>query len=85
MGSNPIPGSYTESLYSNDILNFLWFLKKEGYNESAINENYSKILRNLARHSNLNDPETVKEYVAQKYVSSGRKELVMNCYVNYCK
>ncbi|MFB0503348.1 MAG: hypothetical protein ACETWE_05910 [Candidatus Bathyarchaeia archaeon] len=85
MGSIPIPGSNTESLYSSDILSFLWYLKKEGYKETTIKENYSKILRHLARHCALNDPEAVKGYVAKKHVSSGRKELIINCYINYCR
>jgi len=81
----PSPAPTTESLYSNDILSFLWHLKKRGYKESTIKENYSKILRHLARHCNLNNPESVVEYVAKKHVSSGRKELIINCYMNYCK
>jgi len=85
MGSTPIPGSRTESLYSSDILSFLWHLKKQGYKETTIEESYAKILKNLSGNCNLNDPETVVEYVATKHVSSGRKELIINCYINYCK
>ena len=33
MGSTPIPGSNTESLYS--IVNFLWTLKKESLKENV--------------------------------------------------
>ena len=85
MGSIPIPSSTTESPYSTDIVNFLWQLKKLGYKETTIKESYSKILKNIAKNCNLNDPEAVSEFIANKHVSSGRKELIVNCYLNYCK
>jgi hypothetical protein len=81
----PIPGSSTESLYQNDIINFLWYLKKQGYKETTIKESYSKVLKNIAKNCDLNDPEAVNEFVARKHVSFGRKELIVNCYVNHCK
>jgi integrase len=84
MGSIPIPGSNTESLYSCDIFDFLWYLKKQEYKETTIEESYSKVLKNIAKKCDLNDPEAVNEFIAKKHVSSGRKELIVNCYVNYC-
>jgi hypothetical protein len=44
MGSTPIPGSNAESLYSSNIVEFLWTLKKEGLKESTIKGNYAKVL-----------------------------------------
>lgn len=85
MGSIPIPGSSTESLYSSDIVDFLWHLKKQGYKDTTIEESYSKVLKNIAKNCDLNNPEAVSEFVAKKHVSSGRKELIVNCYLNYCK
>ena len=67
MGSIPIPSSTTESPYSTDIVNFLWQLKKLGYKETTIKENYSKILKNIAKNCNLNDPEAVSEFIANKH------------------
>jgi len=54
-------------------------LKKEGYKDSTIEESYSKVLKNVAKNYNLNDSEAVNEFVAKKHVSSGRKELIVNC------
>jgi hypothetical protein len=85
MGSIPIPSSITESPHSTDIINFLWKLKKLGYKDTTIKESYSKILKNIAKNCNLNDTEAVREFMAKKHVSSGRKELIVNCYLNYCK
>jgi integrase len=85
MGSIPIPGSNTESLYQNNIFDFLWHLKKQGYKETTIKESYSKVLKNIAKNCDLNNPEAVNEFVAKKHVSSGRKELIVNCYMNYCR
>ena len=47
VGSIPIPGFYTKSLYSSNIAEFLWTLKKEGLKESTIKGNYAKVLKNL--------------------------------------
>ena len=63
MGSTPIPGSKNESLYSGDLTSFLWHLKKQGYKDTTIEESYSKILKNIARNCDLNNPEAVSEFV----------------------
>jgi hypothetical protein len=84
-GSIPFPSSTTESLYSGDIIDFLWHLKKQGYKDTSIKESYSKILKNIAKNCDLNNPDAVNEFVARKHVSCCRKELIVNCYKNYCK
>ena len=84
VGSIPIPSSTTEPLYS-DIAQFLWELKKRGYRETTIVQNYAKILKQLSKNCNLNNPESVLCFLATKEISEGRKELIVNCYANYCK
>jgi pantothenate kinase len=49
-GSTPIPGFYTEPLYSNDVIEFLWTLRRKGYKESTIVRNYAKVLKHLVKH-----------------------------------
>jgi hypothetical protein len=66
MGSIPIPSSTTESLYSGNIVEFLWALRKKGYKDSTIKENYSKVLKNISKNCNLDDPDSVLFYVATK-------------------
>jgi hypothetical protein len=83
MGSIPIPSSTDEPLYS-DVGAFLWELKKRGYKDSTIVENYAKILKHLLRNCSLNNPESVLAYVATRDVCDGRKELMIDCYSTYC-
>jgi integrase len=83
MGSTPIPGFIAKPLYS-DVATFLWSLKKEGLKETTIVENYSKVLKNIAKFSHLDNPDLVLEYIASKDVSEGRKELMSDVYARYC-
>ncbi len=89
MGSIPIPSSLNSSLYnrdgSGDVVNFVWELKKRGYKETTIRQNYAKILKQLSKDCNLNNPESVLIYLATKDISEGRKELIVDCYANFCK
>jgi hypothetical protein len=84
-GSTPIPGFYTESLYSGDVASFLWHLKKRGYKDTTITQNYSKVLKNIAKNAPLNNPDAVLGYIATKDVSEGRKELLVKVYATYCR
>ncbi|MCW4045941.1 MAG: tyrosine-type recombinase/integrase [Candidatus Bathyarchaeota archaeon] len=84
MGSIPIPSSNTESLYSSGITEFLWSLKKRGYKETTIVQNYAKILKQLMKHCNIKDSESVLGYIANLHVSDGRKEVMIDVYANYC-
>jgi hypothetical protein len=85
VGSIPIPGFYTKSLYSSNIAEFLWTLKKEGLKESTIKGNYAKVLKNLEKNCSLTNPDSVLGYLASKEVSEGRKELIADVYARYCK
>jgi integrase len=84
MGSIPIPSSYDPSPYKNDLAPFLWDLKKRGYRESTIIENYAKILKNLTKNCILDNSDSVLTYLATKEISEGSKELIVDCYANYC-
>jgi integrase len=88
VGSNPTPGAtiYTPvpCRVNGDVFNFLWQCSKDGYRNSTV-EGFSKALRDIAKHVDVNSPEDVKEYIARKQVSEGRKEVIVNCYANYCQ
>jgi hypothetical protein len=79
-GSTPIPGSNSEPLYSGEIAKFLWDLKKEGLKETTIIQNYSKVLRHLAKNCMLNNPDSVLSYLASREISEGRKGLMVDVY-----
>ncbi len=85
MGSIPIPGSTTEPLYSNAIIEFLWNLRRKGYKETTIVQNYAKVLKHFAKHCNITDSSSVLDYLAGRHVSNARKELMFNCYVKFCQ
>ncbi|MEM3770308.1 MAG: tyrosine-type recombinase/integrase, partial [Candidatus Bathyarchaeia archaeon] len=48
-------------------------------------DGFGRILKHLARHVNLNNPEQVLGFIASKNVSEARKEVLVNCYARYCK
>jgi integrase len=65
------------------VVNYLLWLKKQGYAESTIFSRV-KIIKYLAKTSNLDDPEAIKELIAKKESwCLGRKEIVVECYSNF--
>jgi integrase len=65
------------------VVNYMLWLKKQGYAESTI-FNRVKIIKYLAKHANIDDPEAIKELIAKKDSwSLGRKEIIVECYSNY--
>ncbi|MCW4002043.1 MAG: hypothetical protein NWE97_02500 [Candidatus Bathyarchaeota archaeon] len=59
-------------------------MKKEAYANSTI-EATGKRLRHLKRNCNLENPENVKAFVAQKNCTSAYKETLVEAYALYCK
>ena len=62
----------------------LWYLKKEAYADTTIKA-VNKRLKHLDRHSNLDDPESVKGFVANKKCSHGYKESLIESYDYYVR
>ncbi len=68
-----------------DIVNFLLWMKREGYSESSIT-NIRKILVKLAtRLGNLLDRDSVKDFVAQMGAKGGPKKNNLLAYAFYSK
>jgi integrase len=59
-------------------------MKREGYAESYI-EAVGKRLKHLAKHSNIDNPETVKDFIALKQCSTAFKETLVEAYDLYIK
>ncbi len=59
-----------------NIPNVLWFMKKNGYADTTIIAT-GKRLRHLQRNCNLQDPEDVKGYIANKTCSNAFKETII--------
>ena len=54
-------------------------MKKNGYADTTIKE-AGKRLRHLQRNCNLQDPEQVKGFIANKQCSNGHKESLIEAY-----
>jgi integrase len=71
-------------LHLGDSVNFLISLKARGFREATI-EKYSKDLKHLVRYVDLNDPNEVRLFIAEKRVKDSRKEKLVSEYDNYVK
>ena len=76
----------TEANIKGKIVEYVWWMKKQGYAESTI-LGYSRILKILAhRGANLYEPESIKETIAkQELWSLGRKENAVKAYTLFLK
>jgi len=83
-GSTPSPGSREIPKSSMRVFKVLWDLKKLGRSESSLHA-WGKRLRHLARHVDLDDPESVKAFIATKKVSICYKEGLVQAYEHYVK
>ena len=66
------------------IFQVAWQLKKQGYSDKTI-EGYAKRLKYLEKRIDVDNPEAVKEFIAQMEVSSTYKESMVNAYVHYVR
>ncbi|MEM2254803.1 MAG: tyrosine-type recombinase/integrase [Candidatus Bathyarchaeia archaeon] len=67
------------------IINFVWWMRKQGYAESTI-ERRSKVLEVLAkRGANLYDPESVKETLARQKWDENSKNVAVKAYNTFLK
>jgi len=92
MGSTPIPGSTGQThviplpplnpAAKERVFKTLWSMKNDGYCETTIYAT-SRRLRIIARDTDIDNPDKVKEYIAQKAASSGYKENLADIYDRY--
>ena len=66
------------------VLPLLAKLKKDGKSKETIKNN-AKLLRHLEKHINLDAPEAVKEFIANKNVSNGYKKHLCLAYEKFCQ
>jgi len=86
VGSNPADPTISRTGAANaKIFKTLWELKKGGYSEGTLKSKGER-LRYLARHVNLDDPEEVKGYIANRANwSNAYKQGVAYAYDSYVK
>ena len=83
MGSKPTPRTSTKP-DAFRILNLLLHLRKQGFRYSTL-DGFSRRLRAISNNSDLDDPESVKEYIARLECSEGYKGNLVNCYNHYVR
>ncbi len=66
------------------VVKYLLHLQKQGYRPETITS-HSKILRFLSKHCNLHYVDSVKEFVANREVSTGRKENISDVYGGFAR
>ena len=69
--------------FYNEIFNLLYQMKKDAYSDYTINFT-RKALKYLAKHTNLNQPETIKSFIANKKTSDNYKRNLCIAYNKYC-
>jgi len=75
----------SEAEVKGKIIEFLWYLKKQGYAPSTI-DTYVRILKTLYnKGANIFDAESVKKVIAQQDWSKGRKWNVVKAYTLFLK
>jgi integrase len=67
------------------IIEFLWWMKKQGYSDSSILTRGKKLKRLLSLGVDLLDPDSVKDVVARQKWSLGTKEIVVDSYDLFAK
>jgi len=65
----------TEFLSQQKIVEFIWYMKKNGYAEATIQSRVRLIKRLAKLGADLYDPESVKQVIAKQPWSNGRKDL----------
>jgi integrase len=64
------------------LVEFAWWLKKQGYSESTILDRCRILKTMINRGANLLDPESVKDVIARQSWSEGRKEFAVDAYTS---
>jgi hypothetical protein len=85
-GSNPAPSTKREPRhFDGRVFSVIWSLRRRGYAKNTI-EGYSKRLKMLAKHVDLDNPESVNIFVAnQESWSNAYKESCVNAYTHYVR
>jgi integrase len=78
VGSNPIPRTTVGPVA------VVWELKKQGLKESTLLA-IGRKLGYLQKHCDLDQPEKVKEYIANLKCSDGHKDNLIDIYAHYAK
>ena len=69
---------------TSEIVAYGFWMRKEGYSETTI-ERYVRLLKELAKHGDLRDSESVKIALTRTGWADGTKEMACGAYAIYAK
>jgi len=81
--SSPIPQTNPTLNLPNTTLNLLIQLKNDGQAETTI-QSHAKRLKRIAKFADINNPETVKQYIANLDCTNTYKMILTKTYAKYC-
>ena len=79
---NTVNKGGVQQKFTEQILQVIWEIKKQGLSKYTI-ENINKKLKVLAKHCNLNNPETVRDFIAKFDRKDGYKRALCYAYNKY--
>lgn len=78
-----VAGEITQQDTKGKIVEFSWWMKKQGYKDGTILSRTKLLKIMVKRGANLYDPETIKDVIAKQSWSEGRKENAVNAYTTF--
>jgi len=75
----------SEADVKGELLEFAWWMKKQGYANETIRCNTSALKVLVERGADINSPESVKEVIARQNWSGNRRKNVINAYTLFLK
>jgi len=79
-GATPQP---TQADVKSRLIEFSWWMKKQGYSESTIVPRSKYLTMLVRRGANLFDPESIKDAIARQKWSEGSKENAVDAYSSF--
>jgi integrase len=79
------PSQTSQADVKGKIVEYAWWMKKQGYSDVTIRVNVSALRTLINRGAKLDEPETVKETIAKQNWSETRKHGVIAAYNLYVK
>ena len=74
-----------EATLRGKLVEYLWYLKKEGYAPSTIETRRRVLKRMLKRGVNILDPEAVKEYFAKQEWKDSTRNIAIETYTSFLR
>jgi len=81
--SNPVNNAPQQTFKDSPVLSYLLHLERKGMKHPQL-RNCKWILETIAKNADLNNPDTVDEYIARRNGAETYKHRLTGCYASYC-